>query len=85
MNNQIQKLQEKNAVSEKEVLAKKNKLSKLEQDLEVKRKKQIAIEEKVRLLKQLKCDFEKEISRLSNKSSNQDLFSTEDSSYNSQK
>lgn len=50
-----------------------------------KSKFQSVINEKVALLKKLKEDFERELAKNSNKSSNADLFSTDALSYDSDK
>lgn len=57
----------------------------MEEEHEEKSKFQSVINEKVALLKKLKEDFERELAKNSNKSSNADLFSTDALSYDSDK
>jgi len=85
MNTQITKLNEKNDVLEKELESKKKIMLQLEDEFEEKKKYQIKIDEKVLILKRLKEDFERELAKNSNKSSNADLFSTDALSYDSDK
>lgn len=85
MNTQITKMNEKNEVLEKELESKKKIQTQLEDEFEEKKKFQSKIDDKVSLLKKLKEDFERELAKNSNKSSNADLFSTDALSYDSDK
>jgi len=85
MNAQTTKLNEKNELLLAEVMQKKAIFVKLEDEVNQRKKKQQEVEEKIQMLKKLKDEFEREISRNSNKSSNNDLLSTDDMSYESDK
>jgi len=78
VNSQIKKLEDKNNELSKENQEYKDLLEKLTKEYENKLKNNNEMQEKIILLKKLKNELDQEINRTSNKSSNLDLFSTDD-------
>jgi len=85
MNAQTQKLNEKNEQLQAEIMQKKAIFARLEEEVNLRKQKQQQVDEKIQTLKKLKEEFEREIARTSHKSSHNDLLSTDDMSYESDK